>query len=202
MSTDQLLIEGLEALREEAEEAIPRLVELAQLLEQWSTRINLTGHRGEEAIARNLVLGAAALLAQLPTFETLADLGSGAGFPGFPIAILRPDAHVVLVEARQRRHHFQRAVVRALALENVELVRDRIEDAAPRRSDVVVAQALARPDAALALMRDWATPEGLLAIPGSERPPAVDPSQWRGEVRRYQVPLGGPDRTLWLGRPR
>ena len=69
---------------------LERWEKLALLLERWSQRINLTGHRGALAIAERLLLEAAALSQVLPAAETIADLGSGAGIPGLPLAICRP----------------------------------------------------------------------------------------------------------------
>jgi 16S rRNA (guanine527-N7)-methyltransferase len=177
------------------------LFELARLLEHWSARINLTGHRGLDAIVRRLVLDAAALVAQLPEIETLADLGSGAGFPGLPAAILRPRCRVTLVEARERRHHFQLAACRALGLANVDPIRGRAEAIPPIPHAAVVAQALARPATALALMVAWAPPGGLVILPGGIEPPqAAHPRVEVERIVRYRVPCGGPPRSLWIGR--
>jgi 16S rRNA (guanine527-N7)-methyltransferase len=138
----------------------------------------------------------------LPEATRIADLGSGAGFPGLPIAIVRPATRVVLVEARERRHHFQRSAVRALALANVEARRGRIEALEPIGSEGVVAQALARPRKAAELALRWCASGGWIAIPGAETPPA--PGHLDEIVRvdsiTYAVPCGGPARTLWLGR--
>jgi 16S rRNA (guanine527-N7)-methyltransferase len=177
------------------------LFELARLVERWSARINLTGHRGLDAIVRRLVLDSAALVAQLPEIESLADIGAGAGFPGLPAAILRPRCRVTLVEARERRHHFQLAACRVLGLANAHPVRGRAEGIPPTPHAAVVAQALARPAAALALMVAWAAPGGMVILPcGADPPeishPRVDPER----TVRYRVPCGGPARSLWIGR--
>lgn len=181
---------------------LEQLDHLAHRVAAWGEQINLTGHRGALAVARRLVLDAAALLVAGPAYASLADLGSGAGFPGLPIAILCPEIRVTLVEARQRRHHFQRAVRRELGLENVSAVRGRIEAVEATPHQAVVAQALARADRALAWMLPWAHPDGWLLIPGGEKPPAIASSDGvhSVEVREYRVPASGPRRTLWLAR--
>ena len=183
-------------------EAVDRLADLAHLLEWWGTRINLSGHRSADAIVRRLILDAAALAIHLPEFLSLNDLGSGAGFPGLPIAILRPQAEVLLVESRSRRQHFQRAVVRELGLGRVSTLRGRIEEVAPRPADIAIAQAVGRPERVVEWMRAWAREGGWLAIPGGETPPQIPPHPDVEDVRvvDYRVPLGGPNRTLWLGR--
>ncbi|MGH0029167.1 MAG: 16S rRNA (guanine(527)-N(7))-methyltransferase RsmG [Myxococcota bacterium] len=178
------------------------MARLAELLATWAPKMNLSGHRSAEGIVRRLVLDALALEPLLPDAERIADLGSGAGFPGLPLAILRPGARVWLVEARERRHHFQRAAVRALGLTNATPLRGRIEDLPPVHCQGVVAQALAKPRAAAELGLRWCAAGGWIAIPGHQEPP--DPGSLPGiasaAVHRYAVPLGGPQRTLWLGR--
>lgn len=199
----EALDRGLAELElEVSADQVERLHLLAQRVAAWGEQINLTGHRGALAVARRLVLDAAALLAAGPPYTSLADLGAGAGFPGLPIAILCPEIRVTLVEARQRRHHFQRAVRRELGLENVSPVRGRIEEVEATPHEAVVAQALAQADRALAWMLPWAQPDGWLLIPGGEKPPAIGSTAGvRGiEVREYRVPASGPRRTLWLAR--
>jgi 16S rRNA (guanine527-N7)-methyltransferase len=177
------------------------LLDLAQLLDRWGARINLTGHRGLSAIVRDLLLDAVALVARLPEIESLADLGSGAGFPGLPAAILRPSCHVTLVESRLKRHHFQRAACRAVGIRNVTPVLGRAEQLEPSPHVAVVAQAVARPELALALMVPWLAPAGLAILPGGGDPPRAAHPRLRQEgVLRYRVPCGGSERTLWIGR--
>ena len=198
-----MLLEGLTALPFELDDRqVEALLELAQLLESWARRINLTGHRERDQIVRRLVLDALALAAQIPDTPSLADLGSGAGFPGLPIAIARPGCRVSLVESRRRPFHFQRTAVRALGLGNVRPRLGRAERLEPDAHAAAVAQAMARPAEALEKMLPWVEPGGLLLLPGSETPPRVpelrEVSEWR--VTRYRVPPAGPDRTLWIGQ--
>ena len=181
-----------------------RLARLALLLERWSARVDLTGHRSAEDIARRLLLDAIALGGCLEPVPSLVDLGSGAGVPGIPLALLWPETRVVLVEARERRHHFQREAIRALELRNVTAVLGRAEELAPVRSAAVVAQALARPEVALPWMRRWAEPGGALWLPRSSEPvPSGEITGWDGPPPLsipYQVPLGGPERSVWIYR--
>jgi 16S rRNA (guanine527-N7)-methyltransferase len=177
------------------------LLDLARLIDRWGSRINLTGHRGVDTIVRRLVLDAAALVAMLPDLSSLADLGSGAGFPGLPAAILRPGCRITLVESREKRHHFQRAACRELELANATPVRGRAEQIEPTLHAAVIAQAMARPMAALDPMLRWVEIGGRLLLPGgSEAPTLDDPRIEAGSVVRYRVPLGGAERSLWIGR--
>jgi 16S rRNA (guanine527-N7)-methyltransferase len=199
-----LLNEGFEELPLAANcNQLEALLELAQLLDQWSKRINLTGHRTVPEIIRRLILDAAALTAQLPEIASLADIGSGAGFPGLPIAILRADCRVTLVESRERRHHFQRQVIRQLGLVNVRAELGRAEALEPSLHAAAIAQAVARPADALPLLLPWVEIGGLLLFPGSNPPPPIPENDPRARFElcaTYKVPLGGVERTLWSAR--
>ena len=200
-----LVTEGLAALSipPPPPSALEALVALAALVEAWGRRLNLSGHRTAETVVRRLILDAAALDASLPgEIRSLADVGSGAGFPGLPLAILHPERTVRLIEARERRHHFQRMVVRTLGLGNVETFHGRAESLAPRPGDAAIAQGAARPPQAVALLLPWVRPGGWLIIPGSTRAPRVGnpPGVESQGIVRYRVPLGGIGRSFWLGR--
>jgi 16S rRNA (guanine527-N7)-methyltransferase len=83
---------------------------------------------------------------------TIADLGSGAGLPGVPVAIARPDCDVTLVEPQARRVAFLELVLDTLGLPNVRILRARAETAA-LRADVVLARAVASPAGSWGLAR-------------------------------------------------
>ena len=181
--------------------ALKRFEKLALLLDRWSQRINLTGHRGRIQIAERLLLEAAALSQVLPPAETIADLGSGAGIPGIPLAICRPRCTVLLVESRERRHHFQRAAIRELGLDNARALLGRVEtlDLQPCRG--VIAQAIARPDRALTWMRRWVAPGGWVALPTVPDAALAHPDLERGRALRYAAPRG-PERAVWIAHLR
>lgn len=182
-----------------------QLTDLVMLLHAWAERINLTAHRTPTRIAERLVLDAAALGAAVPelrTAGTLVDLGSGAGFPGLPLAILHPHLEVRLIESRQKRHHFQREVRRRLALSNVLPNLGRSDRVEIFPSDLVVAQAMTQPEEALRLMLPWTREGGLMILPASE---VAEIPDWPDhdlpiEPREYRVPGSGIRRRLWLVR--
>lgn len=86
----------------------------------------------------------------------IADLGAGAGFPGLPLAIARPQATLSLVESNTRKCEFIRGAVRRVGVENTEVVRERVEQWREGREacDVVVARALAP----LSVVAEYAAP--------------------------------------------
>ncbi|MCG8590553.1 MAG: class I SAM-dependent methyltransferase [Proteobacteria bacterium] len=177
-------------------------MELAVLLHDWGQRINLTGHGTPEAILRGLILDALALERVLPPLVSLVDLGAGAGFPGLPLAVARPHCRFVLVEARAKRHHFQRAAVRALGLDHVEPRLGRIEGLEPERFAGVIAQALAAPERALEWMRPWCLEGGWLLLPGGPALRDLAQPGWleRAETLPYAAALGRPEHHLWRAR--
>jgi 16S rRNA (guanine527-N7)-methyltransferase len=169
----------------------------------WSARINLTGHRDREGIARGLVLDALGLASLVPDpASSLVDLGSGAGFPGLPIALARPACRVTLVESRVRRHHFQRAVIRELAIANAEARLGRAEALDPAPHRVAVARAVGPLQDLVPWLVRWLEPGGLALVPirtGSE--PPLPPGIVTLGLRSYRVP-GGRERRVWVGTRR
>jgi 16S rRNA (guanine527-N7)-methyltransferase len=132
-------------------------------LQRWGARMNLVGSTARDEIARHVEdsLAAAPLL---PQNARVVDLGSGAGFPGLPIALARPDLTVVLVEIREKRVAFLRHVVRELGCQ-VEVRAASIEAPPdPADFDFAVLRAVAKPEASLALGLPWVRASGQVWI--------------------------------------
>lgn len=202
----ELLREGLEGLAGVDSDSIESLLAFARLLESWAGRINLTGHRDALSIARHLILDAAALSPHLPDAERLTDIGSGAGLPGIPLAILRPTTRVLSVEPRAKRIYFQKAAARELGLSNLQPIQGRAEDVEPTQSDVVIAQAVGKPERVLDWMLAWCREGGHVAIPTSEATLSEaldrDPRIHDARTIPYQTPLAGTRHVLWIARKR
>lgn len=104
----------------------------------------LLGPREVPRIWDRHILNSAVLASLIDPGLTVADVGSGAGLPGIPLAIARPDLEVVLVEPLLRRSEFLTETVTALGLDGVSVLRSRAEDVRPwGRFDVVTARAVA-----------------------------------------------------------
>jgi 16S rRNA (guanine527-N7)-methyltransferase len=95
-----------------------RLASYLAVLDRWRRRTNLTGPFSAQTLVEH-ALESAFAADWIPPGARLADVGSGAGFPGIPIAILRPDVSIVPVEPRKKRREFLDHVSRALGLANV-----------------------------------------------------------------------------------
>lgn len=128
-----------------------RLATYHEMLTDWNTRMNLTGDTDFEAMLdRHYMDSLTPLLVKglLPDHATLIDVGSGAGFPGLPLAIARPDLQVTLLDSLAKRIRFLDAVVKELGLTNVKTLHARAEDAAQNLThrenfDLSVARAVA-----------------------------------------------------------
>jgi 16S rRNA (guanine(527)-N(7))-methyltransferase RsmG len=198
---EDLLAEGLRLVGDWGDETVETLLAFAHLLAQWSEAMNLTAHRDVVSIVRHLILDAAALVPHLPAAERLTDIGSGAGLPGIPLAILRPETEVVSVEPRSKRIYFQKAVARELGLSNLQPVQGRAEDLSPTPSDLVIAQAVGRPSVVLGWMLPWCRVGGRVAIPTSESSLSKeldqDPRVIGAQTTPYRAPLGSIEHVIW-----
>jgi 16S rRNA (guanine527-N7)-methyltransferase len=122
-----------------------QLEALVHTLGRWQKAINLVGKATLEDIWVRHVLDSAQLVPLIPkNAETLADLGSGGGFPGLVLAAMRPELQVTLVESDVRKGAFLAEAGRRMGLKKQpKVVISRIETAPPTKADVVTARALA-----------------------------------------------------------
>lgn len=149
-------------------------------------RVNLVG-RTDPAAIRVHVEDSLVAAGVLPRGADVVDLGSGAGFPGVPVSLARPDLRVTLVEIRERRVHFLRHVARALPVE-VEILRQRIEDPpSPPRFDVALLRAVAPLPRSVELGRAWVRAGGSVWIWTREGPGALSEED---RPRADAIPLG------------
>ena len=165
-------------------EAVPRLLDYQALLERWNAAYNLTAVRDPaEMITRHLLDS----LAILPYVQgaTLADLGTGPGLPGIPLAIVAPGREILLVDSNGKKVRFLREAIRALKLEGVRAVQSRVEDV-QGQFDCITARAFA----SLADMLEWGghllAPGGIWLAMKGKRPDDELPGMPTGfEVRAF-----------------
>jgi len=138
------------------------------LLTQWNARLNLTRIESVEDAVRLHYCESLFVGTKLPRGELrIVDVGSGAGFPGIPIAILRPECTVTLVESHQRKGVFLREARRSLA--NVSVVTDRAENLAADYDWLVSRAVLPKDLLKLNLANNLALLVGSEEIPGFDR---------------------------------
>lgn len=146
----QRLGAGLAALRLDIpDDVIERLLDYLDLLARWNATYNLSAVRDPAEMVTRHLLDSLSVLPHV-VGERLADLGSGAGLPGIPLAIVSPDRAVTLVDSNGKKTRFLRAAVRELHLDNVRVAECRVEQA-EGAFDCVTARAFA----SLADMLRW-----------------------------------------------
>jgi 16S rRNA (guanine527-N7)-methyltransferase len=98
-------------------------------LKRWNKAYNLTGIKKDEDIVIKHFLDSLLYLKAMPTGELrVADVGSGAGFPGIPIKIIRPEIHMYLIEPTGKKCLFLRNIIRHLDLKKTEVIEKRIAE--------------------------------------------------------------------------
>ncbi len=120
-----------------------------RLLLEWNEKMNLTAITDHEEIWAKHFADSLTVLPELAGAETLIDIGTGAGFPGIPVAIMRPDIQITLLDSLQKRVNFLECVKAELGLKNVRCVHARAEEAGRTDGfrecfDVAVSRAVAR----------------------------------------------------------
>jgi 16S rRNA (guanine527-N7)-methyltransferase len=142
-----------------------RLSAYLDLLLKWNARTNLTAIRDPHEIVRRHFGESLFAGRHLGVSETLLDLGSGAGFPGLPIALLYPQISVTLAESQNKKATFLREAVRTLELPSVEVWAGRAEALpATRQFHTVALRAVDNMEAALLAARTRVAPGGQLAV--------------------------------------
>ena len=143
MSAAEQLQRGLAALGMELPPAAQeKLLAFAALLGKWNKVYNLTALRDEQQVISHHLLDSLAVLPHLGGAKRVADIGSGGGLPGIPLAIARPDLQVALVESNQKKSAFQQQAKIELGLANVSVYCERVEAWQPEeKCDAVISRA-------------------------------------------------------------
>ncbi len=109
---------------------LERLGRFLELLQTWNRRVHLTGVRERGRLVRDHVIDSLAPVRHLPDAGIIADVGSGAGFPGIVLACVRPDREIILIESRRRPTSFLREAIRSIPLPAARALEMRAEEAA------------------------------------------------------------------------
>ena len=146
----------------------------AQKLANDSDELGLLGPRELDKIWSRHILNSAVVAELVRPGELVADVGSGAGLPGIPMAIAAPETDFVLIEPMDRRASWLQEVVDELDLQNVEVVRARAEEVESGQFEVVTARAVAALDKLLRLCIPLLKPGGrVIALKGSKAPEEI-----------------------------
>ena len=110
------------------EEQIQKFYKYMELLLEWNEKINLTAIVEPRDVILKHFVDSLTICKELQKNKTLADIGTGAGFPGIPVKILRPDLDITLIDSLNKRVNFLTMVIEALKLEKIVALHGRIED--------------------------------------------------------------------------
>lgn len=124
-------------------EVCEKLLSYLNLLDKWNRIYNLTAIREEEKVVSYHLLDSLAVLPFVPTGRLL-DVGSGAGLPGLPLAMVNPDLQVTLLDSNHKKSAFQRQATAELGLRNVQVVSERAENYQPlEKFNTIISRAFA-----------------------------------------------------------
>lgn len=137
---ERTLSKGLEQLQLDCDR--DKLLLYLTLLDKWNKAYNLTAIRHKEVMITKHLLDSLAIIPWLHG-QAILDVGTGAGLPGIPLAIARPDLHLVLLDSNGKKTRFLQEVKRQLTLTNVDIVHTRVEDYHPVASfDTITSRAV------------------------------------------------------------
>lgn len=176
---------------------VNQLLELAHLLLDWNTRINLTAIRELPGVIDRHLVDSLAVAPHLAP-GSLVDVGTGAGFPGLPLALVRPDLVVTLLESIQKKTAFVRAATRNLGIP-AEVCTARLEDwsrTAPGMKNAV-SRATFAPTEWVRRGAPLLGPAGvLIAMTTPSEPDPAPPRDFSFSRHDYALP-DGTVRVLW-----
>jgi 16S rRNA (guanine527-N7)-methyltransferase len=176
-----------------------RLLQLLEELARWSRRFNLTAIRHGPDMVTHHLLDSLAVSRYLQG-DTVADVGTGAGFPGLPLALVNPERRFTLIDSNGKKIRFVSHALRTLGLVNVEVLQARVEALRPDRPfDTVVARAFAPLPEMLELIAPLCGPHTrVLALKG--RRPAQEiaalPAGWQAQSLPLTIPGLGEERCV------
>jgi 16S rRNA (guanine527-N7)-methyltransferase len=167
-------------------EAVTRLPKYLALLKKWNATYNLTAIRDEDQMLVQHLLDSLSVLAVLEKSALAgrcwADIGSGAGLPGIPLAIACPEVDMSLVEAVEKKSVFQRQAKIELGLANLTVISGRVENLPAGGFDAVIARAFASLADFVGLAGHLVGPQGkLYAMKGRLPQDEIEqlPALWR-----------------------
>lgn len=158
MTSKQLLKEGLNQIGfSYSEEQIKTFMTFLSELKKWNRAYNLTGLKSDEDIIIKHFLDSLLYLKVILVYPVrkqkkstvvnvlkIADAGTGAGFPGIPIKIMRPEIDITLIESSKKKTAFLRHILRVLSLNGVKVLDERVENLGRKYEktyDVIVSRA-------------------------------------------------------------
>jgi 16S rRNA (guanine527-N7)-methyltransferase len=182
----QKLQQGCDELKLTLSQAkLEKLVCYVELLDKWNKVYNLTSVRDPNDMISRHILDSLAILPYLSGM-TLLDVGTGAGLPGIPLAIARPELAITLLDSNSKKTRFLQQAKAELALDNITVVHARIEQAELPKYDMVTARAFAKIDQIIDLAGRHCDDAGSLLLMKATKP-EDELSEMMGEFKLQKV---------------
>lgn len=169
-----------------------QLLAFIDILQKWNRAYNLTAVRGPEQMLSQHLLDSLSIRPYL-WGDRMLDVGAGAGFPGIPLAISRQEMHITLLDSNGKKTRFMRQAVLELGLDNVEVLKSRLEEYRPARPfDTVTSRAFGSLAAFVRMSAPLCRPGGrLLAMKGrlpEQELQGIDLKEFTPTTQRLYVP--------------
>lgn len=166
-----ILQQGLQSLEvSSTPEQIDTLLKFILLIEKWNKTYNLTAVRNKEDMARLHILDSLSILPFMHG-NKVADIGTGAGLPGIPLAIFLPEVEFILVDSNSKKTRFVQQAILELKLKNVSVQHARVENFQPSiLFSTVTMRAFANLQDIIALTKHLIAPSGILLAMKGQQP--------------------------------
>jgi 16S rRNA (guanine527-N7)-methyltransferase len=187
MSDQDVLSQGLNTLGLSL--STEPLMDYLTLLQKWNKAYNLTAIREQKDMITHHLLDSLAIVPWIKG-SRLLDVGTGAGLPGIPLALARPELHVALLDSNGKKIRFLREVKRTLKLDNIEIVQSRVEAYHPPSGfDTVTSRAFSAMDSFIQCTHHLISNQGIwLAMKGRHPETELETLHHRYRVETYSVP--------------
>lgn len=157
------------------------LLRYAQLIRDWNQKVNLISRKDTHRIFTYHILDSLVVNRFVPNKTRCADLGAGGGFPGIPLAILRPDLEMILVESVKKKCRFLDFALAELGLKNAQALCNRAEALAPLQCDIILSRLTAPLEKTLNYAAPHLKPGGILIV--------YKTTNWKGEFEKQKKVL-------------
>ncbi len=167
----KILQQGLQELNITSnEDSIERLLAFIQLIEKWNKAYNLTAVRNKQDMARLHILDSLTVLPYVQGSH-VADIGTGAGLPGIPLALFLPDVEFTLVDSNSKKTRFVQQAILELKLKNVNVIHSRVETLVPESLfSTVIMRAFANLQDIMHLTKHLISDKGILLAMKGQTP--------------------------------
>ncbi|MCX7544211.1 16S rRNA (guanine(527)-N(7))-methyltransferase RsmG [Marinicella gelatinilytica] len=197
-SAKQLLQSGLEQLDLDVEKC-PSIMHFLALLQRWNNTYKMTAITDWHNMVVQHALDSAAVIPYVEGVHII-DVGTGGGLPGIMLALFKPESSITLIDAVAKKTRFLNHVKRSLALQNIHIVHDRVENFIPdKKFDVVISRAFAEVNRFLSLTQHLGDHHSrFMAMKGPKEEPLVVDSEFNlVSTLNIEVPFLDAQRKLY-----